>query len=97
MGKAGGAAGTGNGEFSQPARIAFDTADNVYIDDMSNHRIQKFTVSGGFLNTWGSEGVTSPPSDPGPFLSPLGVAVDSQDYLYVADRMIHRVQVMDPD
>ncbi|MEN6342345.1 MAG: 6-bladed beta-propeller [Methanospirillum sp.] len=96
-GKVGGGAGAGVGEFNEPARIAFDTAGNVFVDDMSNNRIQKFDPVGTFLTTWGSEGVADPPSAPGTFLSPMGVAVDSMDYLYVADRMIHRVQVMDPD
>ena len=95
-GAAGGAAGLGNGEFSAPARIAFDTAGNVFVDDMNNHRIQKFDGTGTFITLWGSEGVADPPSAPGTFLFPLGVAVDSMDYLYVADRGIHRVQVMDP-
>jgi streptogramin lyase len=95
-GKAGGSPGTGSGEFNQPARIAFDTHGSVFVDDMNNHRIQKFNTVGGFVTTWGSEGVADPPSAAGTFLYPLGVAVDSQDYLYVADRGIHRVQVMDP-
>jgi tripartite motif-containing protein 71 len=96
-GKAGGGAGTGIGEFNEPARITFDAADNVFVDDMSNHRIQKFGGAGSFIAMWGSEGVADPPSAPGTFLYPMGVAVDSMDYLYVADRNIHRVQVMDPD
>jgi DNA-binding beta-propeller fold protein YncE len=37
-----GSAGSGPGEFNQPANIAIDSADNIYVADSLNHRVQKF-------------------------------------------------------
>ena len=41
-----GPAGTGSGQFSQPAGVATDGAGFVYVADTGNNRIQKFTTAG---------------------------------------------------
>ena len=45
--------GTGNGKFNNPNRIAIDgKANEVYIADMSNHRIQVMGLNGKFLRSF---------------------------------------------
>ena len=39
-----GTGGTGNGEFSGPEGVAVASDGSVYVSDVNNHRIQKFTV-----------------------------------------------------
>ncbi len=47
-----GSNGTGNGQFDSPINIAIDSADNVYITDMWDNRVQKFDSSGNFVTKW---------------------------------------------
>lgn len=39
--------------FKTPVGIAVDSSDFVYVADTMNHRIQKFTADGQFVNNWG--------------------------------------------
>jgi phosphodiesterase/alkaline phosphatase D-like protein len=69
-----GAAGSGNGQFSGPAGIAFDeSSGDVYIVDQENNRVQRFDAEGNYLSQFnGSDN----PSFPGGLLSPTWIAVD---------------------
>jgi tripartite motif-containing protein 71 len=58
-----------------------DSEGNIYVSDMNNHRVQKFTGDGKFITKWGSEG-----SSDGQFLLPLGIGIDSLDNLYIVDQ-----------
>ena len=60
--------------------------------DTLNHRVQKFDSQGHFLAKFGTGG-----SQPGQFSSPMGIAVDGQGRIYVAERGNSRVQVLDPE
>ena len=82
-----GSTGSGDGQFNAPGGIAIDSSNNVYVVDKSNHRIQKFTSTGGFITKWGSSG-----SGDGQFNVPIGVAVDSSNNVYVSDSGNNRVQ-----
>ena len=44
-----GSQGSGGGQFYDPYGVAVDTADNVYVADTYNHRIQKFDSEGNFI------------------------------------------------
>jgi uncharacterized protein YjiK len=84
-----GTSGSGNGQFIAGAGgVAVDSAGNVYVADIGNHRIQKFTSSGSFISSWGGVG-----SGNGQMSGPSGVAIDASDNVYVADTGNHRVQV----
>ncbi|RDJ39246.1 MAG: HYR domain-containing protein [Crenarchaeota archaeon] len=77
------------GKFSNPQNIAIDSSDNVYVTDLGNKRVQKFSSSGGFLKAWGSSG-----SDPGKFSSPSGITT-TKDAVFVVDSQLHKVQKFD--
>lgn len=79
----GGTALTGNGQFTAPAGVAFDSSGNVYVCDTGNNRIQKFDSMGNYL------GQTTAPI--GPWYG--SIAVDSAGNVYVPDQTGGQVQV----
>jgi DNA-binding beta-propeller fold protein YncE len=86
-----GTSGSGNLQFDRPGGIAVDSSGNVYVAEMGNHRIQKFTSNGNYITKWGSFAVDYPPAN-GQFRGPADVAVDSSGNVYVADAMNSRIQ-----
>ena len=68
------------GYFSSPRGIGVNSAGNLYVADTGNHRVQKFSPSGQFLFSWGSQG-----SGVGQFILPTDVAVDENGYIYVTN------------
>jgi len=83
----GGISGCGDGEFDTPTGIAVDANGDVYVTDMNNHRVQKFTNDGAFLAKWGGLG-----SGDGQFRFPTGIAVDANLNVFVADQFNSRIQ-----
>ena len=83
---------------NRPAGVAVDAQGNVYIADTENSRIRK--VSGGTITTIagkGRAGVFGFSGDDGLATSadlhyPVGVAVDAQGTVYIADTRNHRVR-----
>jgi len=82
-----GSFGSGPGQFREPIGVAVDAAENVYVVDYANSRVQKFTSDGAFLLEWGGPGGGN-----GQFWLPIGVAVDPLGNVYVADAGNDRVQ-----
>lgn len=73
----------------RPIDIAVDpkTCD-VFVADTGNHRIQKFSNSGGFITKWGTKG-----SGNGQFHHPYGIAVDPKTgNVFVTEPNIYRIQ-----
>jgi len=62
-------------------------ADSAYPAVEGGARVQEFSSDLGFIREWGGLG-----PDPGRFLLPVGVAIDENDEVYVADQRTHRVQ-----
>ena len=85
-----GSSGSGNGQFDGPADVAVDSSGNVYVTDVYNNRVEKFSSTGTFLLTWGSNG-----SGDDQFNTPQGVAVDTSGNVYVADTDNNRVEKFD--
>jgi DNA-binding beta-propeller fold protein YncE len=51
-----GGKGSGNGQFDSPTAIAIDGSGNFFVADTGNGRIQKFSPTGAFVTTIGTEG-----------------------------------------
>jgi DNA-binding beta-propeller fold protein YncE len=64
----------------EPFYMAFDSSNNVYVTDIYNCRVVKFTTGGLYLGQWGSPGTGN-----GQLETPTGIAVDSSNNVYVAD------------
>jgi DNA-binding beta-propeller fold protein YncE len=64
----------------------------VYITDTGNKRVVIFNSEGEFIAEFGKGGF-----DPGEFDEPVGIAVDGEGLVYVADTWNKRIQVMLPD
>lgn len=86
------------GQLEGPDKLAFDAKGNLYVTEVGtqsagdNSRIQKFSPAGEPLAQWGTYG-----SAPGQFLTPVGIAIDQQGAIYVADVGKHRVQKLSPE
>jgi sugar lactone lactonase YvrE len=101
------------GEFRMPSGIAVDSSGSVYVSESySTHgpqRIQKFTSNGDFVTAWGSycdisnsfSCNTNAPGakerGDGQFNRPIGIAIDSSGFIYVADTDNHRIQKFTSD
>jgi len=80
-GTPGNVAGSGNGEFSWPDGLTVDNADNIYVADNHNARMQKIDRYGNFLLKWGNSGTSE-----GQFAAPQRIVTDSTgNFVYVAD------------
>jgi DNA-binding beta-propeller fold protein YncE len=82
-----GSKGAGNGQFSDPWDVAISPSGHIYVVELTNNRVQKFTADGAYLSKWGSWGTAD-----GQFRYPCSVAVDNFGNVYVADRANYRVQ-----
>jgi len=84
---------------NQPADVAIDSNDNIYIADTFNHCIRKIDNEGvittfvGICTEPGSEGIDGIPTEI-KLNRPYGIAFDSEDNLYIADTHNHRVLVV---
>ncbi len=78
-----------NGAFNGPRDIVFDSADNFFVLQSSNDRIQKFDSNADFVTNLVGSG-----SAEGQFLEPHGIATDDT-FVYVADAGNHRIQKFD--
>jgi sugar lactone lactonase YvrE len=80
--------------FNKPTGVAVDGAGTVYVGDHSNHRIRKITAQGAVttLAGSGSGGFCDGQGTEAHFNCPIGVAVDGEGTVYVADGGNHRIR-----
>jgi streptogramin lyase len=72
--------------------IAVDGNGNIFVSDMQNHCIKKFSSDGTLINQWGSYGSGNLQfGDNGP----RGLDIDSSGNIYVADNGNHRIVKVD--
>jgi sugar lactone lactonase YvrE len=81
-----------------PAAVALDSAGCLYIGDQYNHRVRKVAAD-GTITTVAGTGAADFGGDEGPAVSaqlnsPLGLAVDRIDAVYVADHLNNRIRTI---
>jgi hypothetical protein len=94
-GTSGNTDGTGtSAQFSKPTGVAVDGTGNVYVADLYNHSIRKITTSGvvSTLAGSGASGNTDGTGTSAQFYWPIGVAVDGDGNVYVADFSNHSIR-----
>lgn len=84
-----------------PHGVAVDGLGRLYIADTENHRIRRIDIDGGLVTVAGT-GNAGAAGDGGPAIdaelaSPLGVAVDMQGRVLVADTLNSRVRRVELD
>lgn len=92
--------GTGiNAQFNRPTGLTIDSQGNIYITDKNNHRIRKIT-SNGVVTTLagnGTIGTVDGTSDIAQFNNPIGLTIDYQNNIYIADSENNRIRKITPD
>ena len=81
----------------QPSNVALDRDGNLYIADLSAHRIRKVSASSGLITTVAGNGNSGYNGDNIPATSasldmPWGLALDAAGNLYIGDRSARRVR-----
>ncbi|HEU5077678.1 MAG TPA: NHL repeat-containing protein [Opitutaceae bacterium] len=88
-GQSGSADGVGaNARFNSPAGVALDGQGNLYVADTLNQTIRKIDAAGNVSTLAGSPGVEGSDDGAGSaarFSQPVGLAVDTDGSIYVAD------------
>jgi sugar lactone lactonase YvrE len=87
--------------FNQPTDLVIDSHGNLFVADMNNHGIRKITPAGdvtlfagpvvrggGFVNGTGTDAR---------FNQPWGITIDSNDNLYVTDKLNNCIRKITPD
>jgi uncharacterized protein (TIGR03663 family) len=82
------------GTFYEPWGIALGQDGSVYVADTWNHRIQKFTAEGAFVNMWGFFGQAESPLA---FWGPRDVVVDAEGRVIVTDTGNKRIVIFDSE
>ena len=78
--------------FNKPTHVAIDPRNgDIFVSDgYSNARVHKYSEDGTYQFSWGESG-----TEPGKFNIAHNIAIDSNGWVYVADRENRRIQIFD--
>jgi sugar lactone lactonase YvrE len=87
-------------QLNTPAALAFDKDKNLLIADAGNHKIRKLEFSSGKISTVVGKGTAAYSGDGGmakdaEINTPLGLVVDPDGKIYIADTVNQRVRLVD--
>ena len=87
-------------ELWNPYGVALDDSANIYITDVSNHRIRKVDVKTGIIYTIAGTGVggyngDGIPATDAELNAPFDLAMDSIGNIYIADESNNRIRKID--
>lgn len=86
------------GSFRGAADIAFTSDGHLFVaDGYGNSRVVEYDALGKRIREWGKLGRDEGKGGPGEFRIVHGIAVDSEDIIYVADRENGRIQRFERD
>jgi sugar lactone lactonase YvrE len=85
--------------FNTPSGLALDSAGNLYVADTGNNSIRRITPAGVVVTIAGNgtAGYRDGPASEAQFNGPIGVSVDAQNQVYVADTYNDRIRLITPD
>lgn len=85
--------------FHTPSALALDDEGNLYVADTGNHRVRKISKEGQVSTVAGDgeAGFADGPALAARFNAPVGVAVDKEGNVYVADTYNDRVRLVTKD
>jgi sugar lactone lactonase YvrE len=89
-------------ELSAPTGIAFDVAGDLLLADHHNGCIREVDTAGIIDRLWGTCGAMGSSGDGGPALDaqmndPIGIAIDGDGRLWIADELNHRIRRVNID
>ncbi|WP_051313084.1 SMP-30/gluconolactonase/LRE family protein [Sporocytophaga myxococcoides] len=85
--------------FSSPNGVAIDSKGNVYVAEADNNKIRKISAQ-GIVSTFAGDGGWGKQDGEGKnarFMYPWGIAIDTEDNVYVSELGGHRVRKITPD
>jgi len=85
-----GSPGSADNQLNAPSDLLLDYANNLYIADRYNHRIQKYLFGSSIGQTVAGNVTSGSSSDQ--LSCPSRILIDSNENLYIADTCNHRIQ-----
>ena len=86
-----------NAQFNSPNGVTVDSRGNVYVADSENHKIRKISPTGVVTTFAGSSnGFANGSGTAAEFSYPIGVKINAEDDVYVADHENHKIRKISP-